>query len=44
MNGAKIGEGIGCLGVFAALGAIALVCAIVWGIYWMFTHVQINFI
>jgi hypothetical protein len=41
MNGARIGEGIGCLAVFAVLGFFALIYLVVIGCIWLYNHVQI---
>lgn len=42
MDGAKIGEGIGCLAVFAAFGLIAIIYAIVKIVIWAVNHVNIQ--
>lgn len=40
MNGARFGEGIGCLAVFAAIGLIALIYLLVMAAIWLYNHVQ----
>jgi len=42
MNGARIGEGFGCLAVFAVIGFIAAIVGIVLGLIWMYNHISIT--
>lgn len=42
MNGAKIGEGLGCLAVFAGLGLLAAIYVVIKVCIWVYTHIQIN--
>jgi hypothetical protein len=42
MQGAKIGEGIGCLAVFAVVGLFAVVYLIVMACIWLYNHVHIG--
>ncbi len=42
MNGARIGEGIGCLAVFAVIGFVAAIILLVAGIVWMYNHITIT--
>lgn len=41
MNGAKIGEGFGCLAVFAVIGFIAAIYFLVMAAIWLYNHVNI---
>lgn len=41
MNGAKIGEGLGCLAVFAGFGLLAAIYFILKACVWIYTHVHI---
>lgn len=42
MNGARIGEGLGCLAVFAVIGFIAAIIGLVFGLIWCFNHISIT--
>jgi hypothetical protein len=42
MNGAKIGEGFGCLAVFAIIGFIAAIILLIAGLIWMYNHISIT--
>lgn len=41
MNGAKIGEGFGCLAVFAVIGFIAAIYFLVMAAIWLYNHINI---
>jgi len=43
MNGAKFGQGLGCLAVFGAIGAITAVYLVIKAIVWAVKHISINF-
>ena len=42
MNGIKVGDGIGCLAVFAVIGFIAAIILVIAGLIWMYNHIQIQ--
>ena len=42
MNGFKVGEGLGCLAVFAVIGFIAAIILLIAGLIWMYNHVSIQ--
>ena len=42
MNGFKVGEGLGCLAVFAVVGFIAAILLLVLGFIWGFNHIVIQ--
>ena len=42
MNGFKVGEGLGCLAVFAVIGFIAAIFLLVLGFIWCFNHISIQ--
>lgn len=42
MQGAKIGEGIGCLAVFAVIGIASAIYFLIKIVIWCFHHVHID--
>ena len=41
MNGARIGEGFGCLAVFAIIGFVAALVLLVLGLIWCYNHIKV---